>query len=216
MAQIKALLLDLGNVTVRWESERMFEGLAAAGQAVDRPQVERFMKEPGGAHYNYERGFIDARAFHAALGRDLGVSLDYAAWERIWNGCFAPNRPMEALMARLRGTIQLWALSNTNKEHLDHLLLNYRVFQLFDGITASHLVGAAKPEPAIYQHAIQGLNLEPEQILYLDDVPAFIEGGSAQGLHTFHYTFNDGQLREALAGLGLDLPPLSGNSTLAC
>jgi len=123
---------------------------------------------------------------------------------------------MEALVARLRGQARFWALSNTNAQHLEHLRLNFRVFDTFEGITASHELGAAKPEPALYQAAIAGLGLAPQEILYLDDIPAYIEAGRGQGLQAFHYTFNDDELRRRLLGLGFTLPPLDGASAMAC
>ena len=214
----KALLLDLGNVTVRLRGPEWLERLGAACSPAKTPrQLMEGLLDHGGPHHRYERGQIDGPAFHAEFQRRLGLTLGYGDWRALWNDYFEPNRPMEALVARLRGQLRFWALSNTNAEHLAHLKLNFRVFDTFEGITASNEAGAAKPEPSIYQAAIQGLGLEPGEILYLDDIPAYIDAGRAAGLQAFHYTFNDHELRQHLLELGLQLPPLAGNSaTMAC
>ena len=213
----KALLLDLGNVTVRLRGPGWQERLGAACDPPRSPaQLMEGLVQPGGPHHLYERGQMDGPAFHAEFQRRLGLALDYPAWLALWNDYFEPNRPMEALVARLRGQARLWALSNTNAQHLAHLKLNFRVLDTFDGITASNEAGAAKPEPAIFQAAIAGLGLAPQEILFVDDVPAYVEGARALGLQAFHYTFNDAELRQHLLGLGFTLPPLSGASAMAC
>ena len=211
------LLLDLGNVTVRLRLEDFYGNLARACRPpLDATQAHQFFSDPGLLHHAYERGQIGGEAVFETARSRFGLEMDYRGWLGLWNNFFAPNRPMEALVARLGGQVRFWALSNTNAEHLAFLRLHYRVLDRFEGITASNEVGAAKPEPAIYQAAVKALGVDPGDILYLDDVAAYVEAGRAQGLQAFHYTFNDAELRGHLRGLGLDLPPLSGKSALAC
>jgi FMN phosphatase YigB (HAD superfamily) len=213
----RVLLLDLGNVTVRLRPADFFGRLGAAcSPALDLGEARALLSDPRLPHHDYERGRCDGRAMHAAMQRHWGLGLDYAGWLGLWNGFFAPNRPMEALVARLQGQVRFWGLSNTNAEHLAFLRLHYRVLDRLEGITASNEVGAAKPEPAIYQAALKALGVDPGAVLYLDDVAPYVEAGRAQGLQAFHYTFNDAALRGHLLGLGLELPPLSGKSPLAC
>ena len=213
----KALLLDLGNVMVRLRGS-WWERLGAACQPSLSPaQLRQGLLEPGGPHHRYERGQIDGPAFHAQLRARVGLRLDYAAWLALWNDYFEPNRPLEDLVARLRGQVRLWGLSNTNAQHLAHLRLNFRVLDTLEGLTASNEVGAAKPEPAIYQAALAGLDLAPAEVLFLDDVPANVEAARGLGLQVFHYSYNDAELRRHLLGLGFGLPPLGGAcATLGC
>lgn len=214
---VAALLLDIGNVCVRLRTQAFLERVTPLGRpGLTQAEVLESLREPEGPHDAYERGRLDGPGFHAALVRRLGLRLDYGAWLKEWQAYFEPNRPMEALLARLRGRLRLWALSNTNAEHLGHARLHFRLFDGFEGFSASHQVGARKPEPAIFRHALAGLGLPPDRVLYLDDVEAFVEAGRAQGLRVFHYTFNDAALRRELERLGLDLPPLDGRSAMAC
>lgn len=185
-------------------------------QGLTPEDVLASLREADSAHLDYERGKIDGRAFHRAQVERLGLRLGYDEWMRAWNAYFEPNRPMEALLGRLQGRLRLWALSNTNAEHLAHVRLNYRLFDTFEGFSASHRVGTRKPDPAIFRHAIQGLGLPPSEILYLDDVAAFVETGRSLGLRGFHYTYNDAALQAQLEALGVPLDPLGGASVLAC
>jgi putative hydrolase of the HAD superfamily len=58
----------------------------------------------------------------------------------------------------------------------------------FDHVTFSYELGTIKPEPAIYEHAIAGLRVKPEQALFLDDRPDNVEGARAVGLHAQQYS----------------------------
>ncbi|HXB97541.1 MAG TPA: hypothetical protein VNZ54_05765, partial [bacterium] len=150
----EVLLLDLGNVTVRLRVEDFYANFARACRPpLDPAQAVQFFGDPGLLHHAYERGQASGEAVHQAARRRFGLELDYRGWLDLWNNFFEPNRPMEALVARLGSQVRLWGLSNTNAEHLAFLRLHYRVLDRFEGITASNEVGAAKPEPRIYQAA---------------------------------------------------------------
>lgn len=213
----EALLLDLGNVCVRLRSGHFLGRLGAAcSPPRGAEQLRELLRDPALGHPDYERGRLDGPGFHARLREGLGLRAGYAEWLGLWNDYFEPNRPMEALLARLRPRPRLWALSNTNPEHLGHLKLNYRLLDGFEGFSASHLVGAAKPEPAIFRHALGGLGLDPGRVLYLDDMPEYVQAGRELGLGVFHYTFNDAELKAVLRELGFQLAPPDGRSAMAC
>ncbi len=50
-------------------------------------------------------------------------------------------------------------------------------------MTFSYELGFIKPEAPIYQHAIEGLGVEPAEALFLDDRPENVEGARAAGIH---------------------------------
>jgi putative hydrolase of the HAD superfamily len=123
---------------------------------------------------------------------------------------------MEALLARLQGQARFFALSNTNAEHLAHVKLNFRLFDRFEAVIASNEVGARKPEKAMFEAALERAEVAADEALYLDDLKPFIVEAQGLGLRGFHYTFNDAELRQALRGLGFELPSLDGHSVAAC
>jgi putative hydrolase of the HAD superfamily len=214
----KAIFFDIGNVLVRLRTEQFLDGMARACDARwERHSILASIREKEGPHVDYEKGRIDGPAFHAHLQGRFGLSLDYGAWLSLWNNYFEPNRPMEALLARLRGQVRFFGLSNTNAEHLAHLKRNFRLFDGFERVIASNEVGARKPEQAIFEAALGAAGLEAGEALYLDDLEPFILEARRRGWQGFHYTFNDADLRQALETLGFELPSLDGrSSTAAC
>jgi len=57
----------------------------------------------------------------------------------------------------------------------------------FDHVTFSYELGCTKPDPRIYEHAVAGLGIAPEEALFLDDRPENVEGARRVGLESELY-----------------------------
>lgn len=216
MAKPKVIFFDLGNVVVKLRTPQFLQAMAKVCDARwDEAAILKAIREPEGPHIEYEKGRIQGEDFHRHLQERFGLRLDYRAWLGVWNDYFEPNRPMEALIARLRGQARFFALTNTNREHLEHVKRNFRVLDVFDGIVASHEVGHRKPEAAMFQAALQQAGVQAAEALYIDDIEAFMAPAQALGLQTFNYIYNDDALKVALFALGFELPPLDGRASFA-
>jgi HAD superfamily hydrolase (TIGR01509 family) len=213
VAKPKALFFDVGNVLIRLRTESFLEKMAGVCDGRwSRSEILQAIREPQGPHVDYEKGRLSGEDFHGHLCARFGLSLDYRSWLALWNGYFEPNRPMEALLARLRGQAPFFALSNTNAEHLAHIKMNFRLFDGFEGIVASNEVGARKPEPAIFAAALAKAAVAAGEAFYVDDLAPSVAAAQALGWQAFHYHFNDAELRAQLLGLGFELPSLQGRS----
>jgi putative hydrolase of the HAD superfamily len=58
----------------------------------------------------------------------------------------------------------------------------------FDDTILSHEVGAMKPEPKIYEAAIEAARCRPEECFFTDDMPAFVEGARQHGIDAVQFT----------------------------
>jgi FMN phosphatase YigB (HAD superfamily) len=73
-------------------------------------------------------------------------------------------------------------VSNYGTNLLD-LLPKLKIFDYFDFIIVSAIVGVAKPHPKIFQIAIEEAAVPPDQILYVGDNPEDdIKGANAMGI----------------------------------
>lgn len=216
MPKPKVILFDLGNVVVKLRTPQFLARMAQVCDARwDDAAILEAIREPAGPHIDYEKGFISGQDFHRHLQRRFALRLDYAGWLTVWNDYFEPNRPMEALLTRLRGQVRFFGLTNTNAEHIGHAKRNYRVLDLFEGIIASNEVGLRKPDLAIFALALQRAGVAAQDVLYIDDIERFMAPAEALGLQTFNYIYNDAALRERLLQLGFELPHLGGHSSTA-
>jgi putative hydrolase of the HAD superfamily len=83
------------------------------------------------------------------------------------------------------------------------LRARHRWIEAFNHHTWSHAVNLAKPEPAIYLHAAEGLHTPPANILFLDDRPENIEAAIAVGMQAIQYTTHQA-FEQEMHNRGLD------------
>ncbi|MFF2554458.1 HAD family hydrolase [Nocardia sp. NPDC058058] len=66
----------------------------------------------------------------------------------------------------------------------------YGFEDLFDDIIYSHEVGTTKPDPAIYALACTRLEVDPHEVIFIDDAQIALDGATAAGMTTIHHTDN--------------------------
>ena len=213
MTPVKAVLFDYGMVLSgppdpsAWERMRTVTGLS-----------EDLFHSGYWAHrHAYDRGDLNAQAFWSKaasasntlltpnqLASLIAADIDY--WSTL-------NPPMLAWVERLqRAGVPTGILSNMPDPMETGLRARYAWIEAFDHHTWSHALNLAKPEPAIYLHAAQGLGVEPANILFLDDKAENIEAALTAGMQAMQYTDHPAFEREMTArGLG-PLLQLQGHS----
>jgi len=135
-----------------------------------------------------ERGQLDPARFNAQVGAIVGLSADQL--QRISTAWLVGPYPgIEALVDQLHAAqIKLACLSNTNAWHWQLLSTPGNAASLpldrFDHHFVSHLIAARKPEPAIYQHVEQTTGLDPQRILFFDDLEANTAAAAQRGWQT--------------------------------
>lgn len=85
---------------------------------------------------------------------------------------------------------------------LDHDLARLGVSDAFDHIVNSSVVGAAKPDRAIFDHALALVGANAGETLYIDDTERYHGPAAGFGLICHHFRGTEG-LREALTTHGL-------------
>jgi HAD superfamily hydrolase (TIGR01509 family) len=106
------------------------------------------------------------------------------------------DRPLFDWFAAVRGrNLKCGILSNSGpgaREAERH----HGFEDITDDIVYSHEVGLKKPDPAIYALARRRLGVEPDQVLFLDDVTANVEAARAAGWHAVLHESTPGSIAE--------------------
>jgi putative hydrolase of the HAD superfamily len=105
---------------------------------------------------------------------------------------------VEALDPRLRRGI----LSNTTWEWIRRIRAAAPVDERFDPIVLSCDVGACKPDPAIYRHLLERLELPPSAVLFVDDRDDNLSAAASAGIQGVLFT-EPASLRRELQRRGL-------------
>ncbi len=200
-AKITAITFDLGNVLVKVDHQRFCRRLAALAGLTPQEvftQVFESSLEPG-----YDTGRISSREFYERITAHFGVTLPYSRFSQLWCDIFDPMEGMAAPVQRLADRFPLFLLSNTNSLHFDYIRERFgEILQPFRAFVLSYQVGSRKPEAAIYQALIRQVGRPPEEILFLDDKPAFVEAAGQQGLAAWQFR-SPQELQQELARHGL-------------
>jgi putative hydrolase of the HAD superfamily len=80
------------------------------------------------------------------------------------------------------------------------------VLELFEFVLESSKVGVRKPDPRIYQLALERLEVAPAEAVYLDDLGINLKPARALGIHTIKVVDPDVALDELAALTGLQFP----------
>lgn len=94
-------------------------------------------------------------------------------------------------------------LSNTIQPHADYLN-KIGFLQDFDPVVLSQEVGMLKPDVEIYKCVLKKLQVEPEEVFFVDDKLKNIEGAAKLGIHAIHFQ-DSKQLELELKKLGVKI-----------
>jgi len=181
----KALIFDLGKVLIPFDFKR---GYQALGAHCSFPEAEiRRRIAATQMVEKFEKGLVEPKEFVACLSRALDVSLDYddfcQMWSCIFYGQLIPDSVLESLARRYRMVL----LSNTNCIHFQMIRETYPLLRYFDELVLSFEVHAMKPEPAIFQAAIERAGCRPEECFYTDDIGDFVEAARRMGIDAVQF-----------------------------
>jgi putative hydrolase of the HAD superfamily len=120
-----------------------------------------------------------------------------------------PVDPVLELVAQVRaGGNQMFVLSNLHRASFERVRSTLGIFELFDGSVVSCEVGAAKPEPAIYQRLLDDFGLEPADTVFIDDMRVNLDGAAEFGMATVLFT-DVARCRNELRAVGVHLTKVS-------
>lgn len=136
-------------------------------------------------------GFLDPQQFwEKCIQRyDIQNAHDYNFLES-WVSDYKPITEMHEFIIKLKSKYHIGLLSNIYKGMLPLLLEKGLIPKIdYDQIIFSCDVGLMKPNSDIYEFAQNKANIEPKNILLIDDRQDFLDGAKKVQWHTF--LFND-------------------------
>jgi putative hydrolase of the HAD superfamily len=210
---LRGVVFDYGNVLCRPQQPSDVERMS---QICGMPAA-RFRELYWKFRTPYDRGDLDGKSYWSLLGREDGrvlageqigelILLDARSWSR-------PNAQSLAWVKQLHGAgLQLALLSNMPLEISRVLTAEGEWAPFFAQLTFSCDVRRVKPDAAIYQACLGKMKLAAEQVLFLDDVHANIEGAEAVGMHGMIFDTAEDTASRAAARFAIPIPELGVSS----
>ena len=175
------VLFDFGNVIARFDNKVFLSRLLKISPDQASEAVKTIFKD-NTISRQFETGLISTREFQAGVEEILNLKFSKEFFRRSYCGIFEPVPETIELIKFLHGKIRMGMLSNTNELHFEAVISKIPVIGLFDQITVSFEVGYMKPDREIYLDAIKKFGKTPEKILYLDDIPEYVDGAKSVGI----------------------------------
>lgn len=100
--------------------------------------------------------------------------------------CGRLNVPMAEFFRSLRPRYQTAILSNSFVGARREEQQRYHFEEMCDLIIYTHEEGIAKPDPRIFELTCKRLDVQPSQMLFLDDVQENITAAHALGIYAIH------------------------------
>ena len=187
-AMSHTFLFDIGNVIIAFDF-----GIAARRLAphIEIPADEA-LEEVTQLSVPLEVGEISTDEFIELASDRIGFKGSPDFFRNSIADIFELNVPIvHFIEEQKKSGATLHLLSNTNEIHVPFFEANYPVFDLFEGRVYSHEAKLMKPDPAIFEHTIAKLKLEPEKTIYIDDKLENCEAGKEAGLISIQYDLDD-------------------------
>ncbi len=186
MTRPKALLFDIGNVVIRVDMQRSFDHWGVSSGVHPSNFAARHQRDA--VHQQYERGEIETAVYMTHLRQLLGLEIGLEQMVEGWNALLLEEVDgIAEVLQRLAGAVPLYAFSNTNRAHVEHLTARFgSLLDLFDEVFVSSSIGHRKPEPQSFRHVADAIGVTPAEILFFDDLMENIDGARAVGLQAVH------------------------------
>lgn len=201
MGTHKAILFDLGRVLIHFDFRRGYralEGLCPyAAEEIPRRLAGSGLVE------QFETGLVEPREFVDRMRQILDLNVDYDQFRTIWSSIFTDILIPESMLEGLGRRYRLVLVSNTNALHFEMIRETYgHLLRHFDDLILSYEVRAMKPQPEIFQAALDVAGCLPEECFYTDDITAYIEAARRMGIDAVAFESRQ-QLEGELRGRGI-------------
>ena len=188
---IKTIAFDLGGVIMTIDQPQAISRFKEIGAV----EVEKWLDPytQTGIFGDLEHGLISAEDFRKELSRLIGKELTAEQCAYAWQG-YAKDVPMRnlELVKKLRQQgYRVVLLSNTNPYMMQwamsakfdgqgHSLADY-----FDYCYLSYQLQMMKPSEEIFRYVLAQEQVQPQEILFVDDGPRNVAAASQLGIRTF-------------------------------
>jgi putative hydrolase of the HAD superfamily len=199
--EFKALFLDIGGVllTNGWDREMRQQAAEEFGLDYDEMNERHHL-----IYDTYESGKLSLKEY---LQRLVFYKQRAFSLQEFRNFMFAqskPNPEMIDLVKRLKArySLKVAAISNEGRELTQYRIREFDLGSYIDFFISSCFVHFRKPDIDIYRIALDIAQVKPEQAIYMEDRPMFVEVAQALGMHSILHV-NFAETRAAIEKLGL-------------
>jgi len=202
---LRAAIFDMGNVLIDWDPRVVYRPHFASENELEIFMNGLFARMQQAIHAT-DLAMADALAPLKTVYPDdvVLIELFERGWFDFLRGPMAQSLAVVDALAAQK--VPLYGLTNWPRPVWPPLcsrgVHDYGFLALFDDILVSGQEALAKPDPAIFERALARFELEPREVVFIDDLPVNVEAAEALGM-TGHRFVSADHLETDLVRLGL-------------
>lgn len=188
---IRAVVFDFGGVLFDWNPHHLYRKLIADDRErqwfLDTicTQAWNTEQDAGRSLAEGTRILVEQHPHHEAL-----IRAYYARWHEMLRGPLAEG--VTILKALHQANMPLFGLTNWSAETFPYARANYPFLQYFRDIVVSGELQLIKPDAAIYHASLNQIrahlpDIQPAEVVFIDDVAGNIEAAVALGWQGIHH-----------------------------
>jgi len=202
MKNIKTVIFDLGGVYFTDGTKRAIDIISQRWN-LDQSKVADVFKGKIGTAYRESQ--ISHDEFWRQAKDTLGIEAPMEELAEIWLNGYVPIEGTVEIIKELKEKgYEILYLSDNVQERIDYIEEKYHFLQYFKSGVFSHIAGVRKPNPKIYQLALEESSNPAENCVYIDDKPNLLEEADKLGMATIAFV-NADETRKKLIELGVKL-----------
>lgn len=192
VSSYNGFIFDYGGVLVKHQSDADQARMARVAGI----QTQLFTELYWSMRDEYDKDLISYTEYWQRLAKRGGTTLAEKAVEELVEIDTQSWMQFDAAMwdwvEQLRAAGKRVAmLSNMPRELGEALRARTNKLGSFDHITLSYELHAVKPEPAVYEHCLEGIGTAAEDTLFLDDRMENVQGAEMFGIRAIQFTSRD-------------------------
>lgn len=201
METIKSVIFDWGGVLIEDPAPGLMRYCAKALCAARENYIKAHSKFAGDFH----KGLICEDEFWGEICSELNVPKPNvrSLWTDAFKAAYVPRDGMFSIAASLQENgYRTAVLSNTEVPAMQYF--HQQRYDMFDVLVFSCAEGVKKPDRKIYELILGKLGSQPEQSVFIDDNPEYINGAKEAGINTVLFQ-NIDQVKNELIRLGIKI-----------
>ena len=183
---MKAVIFDLGGVVVEWDPAKISQDFAK-NERESEQILNNLVSHPDWTHF--DAGLLSEGELAQRFQQRSGIKLEriYETFQFIKESLTLIPQTAELMKELQKRDITLFCISNMSHAHYDFLSKKYDFFECFESKIISAETQITKPDPRLYEIAIEKFNIDPQHTLFIDDREDNIKTAKAFGFQTLHF-----------------------------
>ncbi len=183
---IKAVIFDCFGVLTT-EGWLAFKNQYFGDDPEKMQQASDISRQLDRGYISYQQGLDQIAALAGVTSEELNTVLTDNVVDRSL---------IDYILIELKPNYKIGMLSNVRKNWVEKVFTE-KDLSLFDALCLSNETGVVKPDSRAYIAAAAGLDIEPQEAVFIDDITANISGAEAVGMRGIVYQ-NLAQLKAEL------------------